>query len=87
MRSIFTPRTPPPTPSAQPCPECALLEAAWQADEERILSDMHTIARLTGALRRLRAAVALHPPYGSKDEQTAFHALLAQVDAVLDTQP
>jgi len=63
------------------------LEAAWQADEERILSDMRTIARLTGALRRLRAAVALHPPYGSKDEQAAFRALLTQVDAALDTQP
>lgn len=85
MRSIFTPREPPPPPA--PCAECVRLEEAWRADEERILEDGRTIARLTSLLHRLRVAVALHPPYGSKDEQAALHALLMQVDAALDREP
>jgi hypothetical protein len=84
MKSIFTPRAP--LPVSKPCPECALLEAAWRADEDRILEDGRTIARLTGLLRRLRAVPALRPPYGSNDEQAALRALLAQVDAALDDE-
>lgn len=88
MKSIFTPREVPPAhaPTAKPCEECARLEAAWRADEERILADGHVIARLTGLLRRLRAVTALHPPYGSNNEQAALRALLAQVDAALDEE-
>lgn len=84
MKTIFTPREPPPAP--KPCEECVRLEEAWRADEERILADGRVIARLTGLLRRLRSAVALHPPYGSNDEQAALRALLLQVDAALDEE-
>lgn len=85
MKTMFTPREPPPAPKV--CDRCILLEEAWRADEERIFADGRTIARLTGLLRRLRAAVVLHPPYGSVDEQAALRALLEQVDAALDEEP
>ena len=84
MKTMFTPREPPPLP--EPCEECVRLEDAWRADEERILADGRVIARMTGLLRRLSAAVALHPPYGSVDEQAALRALLRQVDDALDRE-
>lgn len=86
MKSMFTPREVPPALVAKPCEECVRLEDAWRADEERILADGRVIARLTGLLRRLRAATALHPPYGSNGEQAALRALLEQVDAALDEE-
>lgn len=81
MKTMFTPRV---APAPVPCSECERLEDAWRADEDRILADGRVIARLTGLLRRLRVEVALRPAYGSNEEQAAFRALLAQVDAALD---
>ena len=85
MKTMFTPRELPPPPPPQ-CKECARLEYAWRADEERIFTDSHVIARLTGLLRRLRLAAALSPAHGSDEEQGALRALLAQVDDALDRE-
>jgi hypothetical protein len=84
MKTMFTPREPPPPPA--PCEECVRLEEAWLAEQDRVLEDSRVIARMTGLLRRLSAAVALHPPYGSADEQAALRALLRQVDDALDRE-
>lgn len=62
------------------------MEDAWRDDEERIFANSHVIARLTGLLRRLRAAAALSPAHGSEEEQGALRVLLAQVDATLDSE-
>lgn len=87
MKTMFTPREPPPPKTKpKPCAECKRLDAAWRADEDRILADGRIIARMTGLLRRLSAAVALHPPYGSADEQAALRALLRQVEEALDEE-
>lgn len=73
MKTVFTPRV---SPAPQPCSECARLEDAWRADEDRILADGQIIARLTGLLRRLRATPSSHPTYAK---------LVEDVDSTLDS--